>query len=78
MQYNRTNNIKVDRHFVKEKLDSGLNCTPYVSTDCQVADMLTEGLSSTTFKEVYPRWEWKTSIHQLEGECRKIGDVRVL
>ena len=26
-------NKEIDRHFIKEKLDSGLICTPYVSID---------------------------------------------
>ena len=33
MQHNRTKHIGIDRPFIKEKLDSGLICTPYVSID---------------------------------------------
>ena len=32
-QHDRTKHIGIDRHFIKEKLDSGLICTPYVSID---------------------------------------------
>ena len=42
--------IEIDRHFIKEKLDSGLICTPYVSTDRQLVDILTKCLSSTKFQ----------------------------
>ena len=30
VQHDRTKHIEIDRHFIKEKLDSGLICTPYV------------------------------------------------
>ena len=36
-------------HFIKEKLDSGLICTPYVPTGNQLADVLTKGLCSNVF-----------------------------
>lgn len=52
VQHDRTKHIEVDRHFIKEKLDSGLICTPYVSTDNQLADILTKGLSSTAFQTI--------------------------
>ena len=44
MQHDRTKHIEVDRHFIKEKLDSGLICTPYVSSQENLADILTKGL----------------------------------
>ena len=50
MRHDWTKHIERDRHFIKEKLDSGLICTPYVSIDRQLADILTKGLSSTTFQ----------------------------
>ncbi|KAL5577658.1 hypothetical protein UlMin_019357 [Ulmus minor] len=49
VQHDRTKHIEVDRNFIKEKLDSGLVCTPYVSTTEQLADILTKGLSSKVF-----------------------------
>ena len=42
--------MEIDRHFIKEKLDSGLICNPYVSTDHQLADIHTKHLSSTKFQ----------------------------
>lgn len=44
VQYDQTKQVEVDRHFIKEKLDSGLLCTPYISTSGQLADILTKGL----------------------------------
>ena len=51
MQHDRTKHIEIDRHFIKEKLDSGLICTPYVPTGHQLADVLTKGLCSSMFRE---------------------------
>ncbi|KAE8735933.1 Calcium-dependent lipid-binding family protein isoform 3 [Hibiscus syriacus] len=45
VQHDNTKHVEMDRHFIKEKLDSGLICTPYVSTGDQVADILTKGLT---------------------------------
>ena len=52
VQHDRTKHIEIDRHFIKEKLDSGLICTPYVSTNDQLADVLTKGRSSTEFHKL--------------------------
>ncbi|KAJ8773456.1 hypothetical protein K2173_004286 [Erythroxylum novogranatense] len=52
IQHDRTKHIEVDRHFIKEKLDSGLICTPFISTSDQLADMLTKGLSGATFQRL--------------------------
>ena len=42
--------IKIDKYFIKEKLDSGLISAPYVFTNCQLVNILTKGLSSMTFQ----------------------------
>ena len=52
VQHDRTKHVEVDRHFIKEKLDSGLICTPYVPTGGQLADILTKGLPNPTFKNM--------------------------
>ncbi|GMJ03495.1 cysteine-rich RLK (RECEPTOR-like protein kinase) 8 [Hibiscus trionum] len=52
VQHDRTKHVEVDRHFIKEKLDSGLICTPYVTTGNQVADILTKGLPSKDFQKL--------------------------
>ena len=51
VQHDRTNHIEIDRHFIREKLESRLICTPYVSTGHQLADVLTKGLSSDVFHD---------------------------
>lgn len=50
VQHDRTKHVEIDRHFIKEKLESGLICTPYISTHSQLADVLTKGLSSSAFQ----------------------------
>ena len=49
VQHDQTKHIEIDKHFIKEKLDSGLICTPYVPTGHQLADVLTKGLYSNVF-----------------------------
>ena len=52
VQHDRTKHVEVDRHLVKEKLDNGTICTLFVSTGNQVADVLTKGLSGSTFQSI--------------------------
>ena len=48
--HDRTKHVEVDKHFIKEKLDSGLVCMPYIPTTEQVADILTKGLPKKQFE----------------------------
>uniref|UniRef100_A0A2P2MWT8 Retrovirus-related Pol polyprotein from transposon TNT 1-94 n=1 Tax=Rhizophora mucronata TaxID=61149 RepID=A0A2P2MWT8_RHIMU len=52
VQHDRTKHIEVDRHFIKEHLESGLICTPYMPTHSQLADVLTKGLNSSVFQNI--------------------------
>ena len=49
VQQDRMKHFEVDRHFIKEKLDSGLICTPFVSTKDQSAYVIINGRPSTVF-----------------------------
>ena len=42
--------MEVDRHFIKEKVEDGTICMVYVSTNKQVADVLTKALSRRSFE----------------------------
>ncbi|KAL5777605.1 hypothetical protein ACOSP7_010531 [Xanthoceras sorbifolium] len=50
--HDRTKHVEVDRHFIKEKLDTGLICMPFVTTTEQVADVLTKGLPKKQFDDL--------------------------
>ena len=52
VQHDRTKHIKVDRHFIKDKLDFGLICTPYVPSQGQLAVIFTKGLSCPVFERI--------------------------
>jgi hypothetical protein len=36
VHHDRTKHIEIDRHFIKEKLDGGIICLPYVKSASQV------------------------------------------
>jgi len=69
VQHDRTKHIEVDRHFIKEKLDSGLVCTPYVSSQENLADILTKGLNNKNFESIVSKLGMENTYSQLEGEC---------
>ena len=48
--HDRTKHIEVDKHFIKEKIESGLIYIPYVPTTQQMADILTKGLYKKQFE----------------------------
>ena len=43
VQHDPTKRIEIDRHFIKEKVDAGLTCMPFVPTSQQVANILKKG-----------------------------------
>lgn len=42
--HDRTKHVEMDKHFIKEKVDSGEICMSYIPTKSQVADVLTKSL----------------------------------
>ena len=52
VQHDRTKHIEIDRHFIKEKLDSGLISTQFVPSELQLADVLTKGLPLERFRDL--------------------------
>ncbi|KAL0552943.1 hypothetical protein IC582_012078 [Cucumis melo] len=44
VQHDKTKHVEIDRHFTKERLDSGSICIPYIPSSQQIADVLTKGL----------------------------------
>lgn len=52
VQHDWTKHVEMDRHFIKEKLESGLICTTYVSTNNQLADISTKELANPSFHSI--------------------------
>jgi len=52
VQHDRTKHIEVDRHFIKEKLDSHVISLPFVRSTEQVADVLTKAVATKPFEEM--------------------------
>ncbi|WKA05108.1 hypothetical protein VitviT2T_023093 [Vitis vinifera] len=49
VQHNRTKHVKVDRFFIKEKLDDKIVELPKIRSEDQLADILTKAVSSQVF-----------------------------
>ena len=49
VQHDRTKHVEIDRLFIKEKLDDGSTCIPYIPSSQQTADILTKGLLRKIF-----------------------------
>lgn len=50
--HDRTKHIEVDKHFIKEKIDTGAICIPYRPTTEQIADVLTKELPMKQFDKL--------------------------
>ncbi|CAH9081568.1 unnamed protein product [Cuscuta europaea] len=48
--HDRTKHIEVDRHFIKEKIEAGIICTPFVSIKDQTTVFFTKGLFRPIFE----------------------------
>ncbi|KAL0551185.1 hypothetical protein IC582_010271 [Cucumis melo] len=44
VQHDRTKHVEIDRHFIKERLDSESICISYIPSSQQIVDVLTKGL----------------------------------
>lgn len=60
-------NIKVDRHFIKEKLNSGIICMQFVSTKDQVTDVFTNGQPNNVFQDLIRARNRRYPLTSLRG-----------
>ena len=51
VQHDKTKNIEVDRHFIKEKIEKGTICMTYILTREQLADIFTKGLQKSSLED---------------------------
>ncbi|CAL2255207.1 unnamed protein product [Prunus armeniaca] len=49
VQHDRTKHVEVDRNFIKEKLDAEIVSFPFISSEYQLADVLTKAISTSIF-----------------------------
>jgi hypothetical protein len=49
VQHDRLNQVEIDRHFIKEKLDQNLIKFLFVRSEHQLADILTKAVSGKAF-----------------------------
>ena len=43
VKHDQTKHVEIDRHFIKEKVNVGLICMPFVPTSQQVTNILKKG-----------------------------------
>lgn len=52
VQHDWTKHIEVDRHFIREKVLCELICTPFVTTDQHLANVLTKGVTKVRLHDI--------------------------
>lgn len=71
VQHDRTKHVKIDSHFIKEKIEEGIVKFPFVRSEDQLADILTKAVNGKSFKEVLDKLCIGDPTSQLEGEYWK-------
>nr|GEU33304.1 putative copia-type protein [Tanacetum cinerariifolium] len=69
VQHDRTKNIEIDRHFIKEKLEAEIITLLFVWSQDQVIDILTEAVNERTLHECLGKLNFGNLTIKLEGEC---------
>ena len=59
--HDRIKQVEVDKHFIREKLEKGLICIPYMPTTEQVANVLTKGLPTQQYDKLIGKLGMKDS-----------------
>ena len=71
VQHDRTKHVEINYHFIREKIDSGDLCLPYVKSSNQVMDVLTKGLSKFEYSQALDKLCMANIYAQIEKECRR-------
>ncbi|KAJ9541315.1 hypothetical protein OSB04_027821 [Centaurea solstitialis] len=82
VHHERTKHVEIDRHFIKEKIDSGGVCIVYIPTNHQVVDVFTKGLFGNRFECLISKRSKKSlrvaasSKNQQDSARKKAGSKR--
>ncbi|GJZ52902.1 putative copia-type protein [Tanacetum coccineum] len=68
-QHDRTKHIEIDRHFIKEKLETEVITLPFVRSQDQLVDILTKAVNERILHECLGKLNFGNPTIQLEGEC---------
>lgn len=76
VQHYQTKHLEVDWHFIREKLLCGLICTAFVTTNQQLADVLTKGVTKVRHHDIISKFGM-TDIHAPTwgGVLKSIGSL---
>lgn len=65
-QHDRTKHFEVDRHFIKEKLESGIIQMPFITFEPQITDALTKDNFRPKFEDITTKLGMIDTMQQLE------------
>ena len=69
VQHDRTKQVEVDKHFIKEKIEDNNIELPFVRSEDQLANILTKVVTSKAFTCVLSKLSIGDPTAHLEGEC---------
>uniref|UniRef100_A0A803LY61 Retroviral polymerase SH3-like domain-containing protein n=1 Tax=Chenopodium quinoa TaxID=63459 RepID=A0A803LY61_CHEQI len=69
VQHDRTKHVEIDRHFIKDHLESKVISLPFVRSEDQLADILTKAVTTQAFEGALCKLGVGDPTTQLEGEC---------
>ncbi|GKB83805.1 putative copia-type protein [Tanacetum coccineum] len=69
VQHDITKHVEVDRHFIKEKLETEIIKLPFVKYEDQLADILTKAVGMVILHKCPNKLNFGDPTIQLEGEC---------
>ena len=69
VQHDRTQHVEIDRHFIKERPDSGSVCILYIPSSQQVANVLTKGFLRPNFDFCVSKLGLIDIYVSTRGEC---------
>ena len=78
VHHDRTKHMQIDRHLIKEKIESNTISLQYIPTSQQTADILTKVLPTKNSKILFPSQVYSTSSTQLEGSVEIWKEIQNL